>query len=68
MDRATAGEPDDLRLTMGLYLFLELTPQLRGWLGQTQERLLQRLMRLLIIAVAVQILVNGLKGRFPVLV
>ena len=25
-------------MAMGLYLFLQLTPQLRGWLGQTRER------------------------------
>jgi multiple antibiotic resistance protein len=54
-------------MAMGLYLFLQLTPRLRGWLGQTRERVLQRLMGLLITAVAVQILVNGLKGCFPIL-
>ncbi|MCP9809257.1 MarC family protein [Cyanobium sp. HWJ4-Hawea] len=54
-------------IAMGLYLFLQFTPRLRGWLGQTRERVLQRLMGLLITAVAVQILVNGLKGCFPIL-
>ncbi|MCP9788110.1 MarC family protein [Cyanobium sp. Maggiore-St4-Cus] len=54
-------------MAVGLYLFLQLTPRLRGWLGQTRERVLQRLMGLLITAVAVQILVNGLKGCFPIL-
>lgn len=54
-------------MAMGLYLFLQFTPRLRGWLGQTRERVLQRLMGLLITAVAVQILVNGLKGCFPIL-
>ena len=48
-------------MAMGLYLFLQFTPRLRGWLGKTRERVLQRLMGLLITAVAVQILVNGLK-------
>jgi len=41
--------------------------RLRGWLDQTRERVLQRLIGLLITAVAVQILVNGLKGCFPIL-
>jgi multiple antibiotic resistance protein len=54
-------------MAMGLYLFLQFTPRLRGWLGKTRERVLQRLMGLLITAVAVQILVNGLKGCFPIL-
>ncbi len=36
-------------------------------LGQTRERVLQRLMGLLITAVAVQIMVSGLKGCFPIL-
>lgn len=54
-------------VAIGLYLILQLTPRLRGWLGQTRERVLQRLMGLLITAVAVQILVNGLKGCFPIL-
>ena len=54
-------------MAMGLYLFLQLTPRLRGWLGKTRERVLPRLMGLLITAVAVQILVNGLKGCFPIL-
>jgi len=54
-------------MAMGLYLFLQFTPRLRVWLGQTRERVLQRLMGLLITAVAVQILVNGLKGCFPIL-
>jgi len=54
-------------MAIGLYLFLQLTPRLRGWLGQTPVRVIQRLMGLLITAVAVQILVNGLKGCFPIL-
>ena len=54
-------------MALGLYLFLQFTPRLRGWLGQTRERVLQRLMGLLITAVAVQILVNGMKGCFPIL-
>ncbi len=54
-------------MAMGLYLFLPLTPRLRGWLGQTREPVLQRLVGLLITAVAVQILVNGLQGCFPIL-
>jgi len=54
-------------MAIGLYLFLQLTPRLRGWLGQTRVRVIQRLMGLLITAVAVQILVNGLKGCFPIL-
>ncbi len=54
-------------MAIGLYLFLQFTPRLRGWLGQTREWVLQRLMGLLITAVAVQILVNGLKGCFPIL-
>ncbi len=54
-------------MALGLFLFLLLTPRLRQWLGQTRERVLQRLMGLLITAVAVQILVNGLKGCFPIL-
>jgi multiple antibiotic resistance protein len=48
-------------------LLLQLTPRLRNWLGQTRERVLQRLMGLLITAVLVQILVSGLKGSFPIL-
>jgi multiple antibiotic resistance protein len=40
---------------------------LRGWLGDTREQVLQRLMGLLITAVAVQILVTGLQGCFPIL-
>ncbi|MEA5473480.1 MarC family protein [Synechococcus sp. CCY9201] len=54
-------------MAMGRFLFLLLTPRLWQWLGQTRERVLQRLMGLLITAVAVQILVNGLKGCFPIL-
>jgi multiple antibiotic resistance protein len=42
-------------------------PWLRNRFGQTRERVLQRLMGLLITAVAVQIPVNGLKGCFPIL-
>ena len=44
---------------MGLSPFLQLKPRLRGLVGQTHERVLQRLMGLLITAVAMQILVNG---------
>ena len=54
-------------MAMGLYLFLQFTPRLRGWLGHTRERVLQRLMGLLFTLVAVQILVIGLKGCFPTL-
>jgi multiple antibiotic resistance protein len=54
-------------MALGLFLFLLLTPRLRYWLGQTRERVLQRLMGLLITAVAVQIMVSGLKGCFPIL-
>lgn len=54
-------------IALGLYLFLLATPRLRGWLGDLRERVLQRLMGLLITAVAVQILVNGLQGCFPIL-
>ncbi|MFM7513712.1 MAG: MarC family protein [Cyanobium sp.] len=54
-------------MALAFYLFLLATPQLRGWLGDTREQVLQRLMGLLITAVAVQILVTGLQGCFPIL-
>ena len=52
---------------MALGPFLLLTPRLRNRFAQTREGVLQSLMGLLITAVAVQILVNGLKGCFPIL-
>jgi multiple antibiotic resistance protein len=54
-------------MALAFDLFLLATPQLRGWLGDTREQVLQRLMGLLITAVAVQILVTGLQGCFPIL-
>jgi len=61
---AIAGNPRDLHHGHGPYLFLELTPRLRGGLGQSQELVLQRLIGLWITAVARQILVNGLRAGF----
>ena len=49
-------------MALAFDLFLLATPQLRGWLGDTREQVLQRLMGLLITAVAVQILVTGLRA------
>lgn len=54
-------------MALAFYLFLLATPQLRGWLGDSLEQVLQRLMGLLITAVVVQILVTGLQGCFPIL-
>ena len=52
---------------MGPYLFQQLTPRLRSWLGQSQELMLQRLIGLLITALAMLILVNGLRATYPIL-
>lgn len=40
---------------------------LRRALGELQEKVISRLMGLLLSAIAVQMLVNGLKGCFPLL-
>ena len=52
---------------MGPYLFQQLMPRLRSWLGQSQELMLQRLIGLLITALAMLILVNGLRVTYPIL-
>ena len=52
---------------MGPYLFQQLMPRLRSWLGQSQELMLQRLIDLLITALAMLILVNGLRVTYPIL-
>jgi multiple antibiotic resistance protein len=54
-------------MALAFDLYLLATPQLRGWLGETREQVLQRLMGLLITAVVVQMLVTGLQGCFPIL-
>jgi small neutral amino acid transporter SnatA (MarC family) len=52
-------------MAMGPYLIPLLTPRLRFWLGQSQELVLQSLIGLLIIAVAMLILVTGLRTLSP---
>jgi multiple antibiotic resistance protein len=52
---------------MAIYLILRVSMPLRRALGELQEKVISRLMGLLLSAIGVQMLVGGLKGCFPVL-
>jgi multiple antibiotic resistance protein len=54
-------------LAIGIYLILRVSMPLRRALGELQEKVISRLMGLLLSAIGVQMLVGGLKGCFPVL-
>jgi multiple antibiotic resistance protein len=54
-------------LAIGIYLLLLVSMPLRRALGELQEKVISRLMGLLLSAIAVQMLVSGLRGCFPVL-
>lgn len=54
-------------LAMTIYLVLIASMPLRQALGELQEKVISRLMGLLLSAIAVQMLVSGLKVCFPVL-
>jgi multiple antibiotic resistance protein len=54
-------------LALGIYLVLMVSMPLRRALGELQEKVISRLMGLLLSAIAVQMLVGGLKGCFPIL-
>jgi len=54
-------------LALGIYLVLLVSMPLRRALGELQEKVISRLMGLLLSAIAVQMLVSGLKGCFPAL-
>ncbi|MGB7564902.1 MAG: MarC family protein [Prochlorococcaceae cyanobacterium] len=54
-------------MALGIYLVLLVSMPLRRALGELQEKVISRLMGLLLTAIAVQMLVGGLKGSFPAL-
>ena len=54
-------------LAILIYLLLIASMPLRQALGELQEKVISRLMGLLLSAIAVQMLVSGLRGCFPVL-
>ncbi len=54
-------------LALAIYPVLMASMPLRRALGELQEKVISRLMGLLLSAIAVQMLVSGLKGSFPVL-
>ena len=54
-------------LAIVIYLLLIASMPLRQALGELQEKVISRLMGLLLSAIAVQMLVSGLRGCFPVL-
>jgi multiple antibiotic resistance protein len=54
-------------LALAIYLVLLVSMPLRRALGELQEKVISRLMGLLLSAIAVQMLVGGLRGCFPVL-
>lgn len=54
-------------LALGIYVLLRVSMPLRRALGELQEKVISRLMGLLLSAIAVQMLVGGLRGCFPVL-
>jgi multiple antibiotic resistance protein len=54
-------------LAIVIYLVLIASMPLRQALGELQEKVISRLMGLLLSAIAVQMLVSGLRGCFPVL-
>ncbi len=54
-------------LALAIYLVLLVSMPLRRALGELQEKVISRLMGLLLSAIAVQMLVSGLRGCFPVL-
>jgi multiple antibiotic resistance protein len=56
-----------LLLAVGIYAILRVSMPLRRALGELQEKVISRLMGLLLSAIGVQMLVGGLKGCFPVL-
>jgi multiple antibiotic resistance protein len=54
-------------LALGIYAILRVAMPLRRALGELQEKVISRLMGLLLSAIGVQMLVGGLRGCFPVL-
>jgi multiple antibiotic resistance protein len=56
-----------LLLAVAIYAILRVSMPLRRALGELQEKVISRLMGLLLSAIGVQMLVGGLKGCFPVL-
>jgi multiple antibiotic resistance protein len=54
-------------LALGIYAILRVSMPLRRALGELQEKVISRLMGLLLSVIAVQMLVVGLKVCFPVL-
>ena len=54
-------------LALAIYTILRMAMPLRRALGELQEKVISRLMGLLLSAIGVQMLVGGLRGCFPVL-
>jgi multiple antibiotic resistance protein len=54
-------------LAILIYLLLIASMRLRQAFGELQEKVISRLMDLLLSAIAVQMPVSGLRGCFPVL-
>jgi multiple antibiotic resistance protein len=53
-------------LTLVATVSLSLLPaQLRLWLGQTGDEIVQRLLGVLLAALAIQFIANGIGGLFP---
>lgn len=49
------------------YVFLAMSTRLYQWLGQTGVNVVSRLMGMILVAMAVQFMANGLGGLFPAL-
>src|SRR5215510_13668539 len=49
------------------YVFLVLSTRIYNWLGQTGVNVISRLMGMILIAMAVQFMADGLSGLFPAL-
>lgn len=47
------------------YIFLALSTRLYQWLGQTGVNVVSRLMGMILVAMAVQFMANGIAGLFP---
>lgn len=56
-----------MALAGGIYLLLLVSMPLRRSLGELQEKVISRLMGLLLSAISVQMLISGLMGCFPIL-
>jgi multiple antibiotic resistance protein len=54
-------------LALGIYAILRVAMPLRRAFGELQEKVISRLMGLLLSAIGVHMLVGGLRGYFPVL-